>query len=270
MALRGLAHDPKGDFMSALLNTQTILILIFIFVVIPLLRLFKPQIKGWFGEFMVNLLLTRRLDQNMYKIVRDVMLPADDATTQIDHVVVSRFGIFVIETKNYQGWIFGSENDAQWTQQIFKKKSRFQNPLRQNYKHTSTLADLTGIPHDYFKSVVVFGGDATFKTELPANVIHAGRLIDYIRSQTNVIIKDEQVPEIVSAISEWAGTVSKDLKSQHVENLRKSKGPVSADADSPSCPKCGSTMVLRTRKKDAGQFWGCTSYPQCRGIREAA
>ena len=254
-----------GSFPPSLL-----LLIIAVIVVPAFIRAFKPQIKGWFGEFMVNLVLTKRLDSNVYKIIRNVMLPADDATTQMDHVVVSRFGIFVIETKNYQGWIFGSENDAQWTQQIFKKKSRFQNPLRQNYKHTATLADLTGIPHDYFKSVVVFGGDATFKTEMPANVIHAGDLIEFIRAQTKVIIKDEQVPEIVAAISEWAGTVSKELKSQHVENIRRSKGPVSVGADAPSCPKCGSTMVLRTRKKDAGQYWGCTAYPQCRGIREVA
>lgn len=252
-----------------ILSPQIIFLLIAVLVVPALIRAFKPKIKGWFGETMVNLMLTKRLDQSTYKIIPNVMLPIDDATTQIDHVVVSRFGIFVIETKNYKGWIFGSEHDAQWTQQLFKKKSRFQNPLRQNYMHTATLADLTGMPHGYFKSVIVFSGEATFKTEMPVNVIHAGRLIDYIRSQNSVIIKDEQVPEIVSAISEWAGTVSKDLKSQHVENLRKSKGPVSADADSPSCPKCGSMMVLRTRRKDAGQFWGCRSYPQCKGIRSS-
>lgn len=64
-----------------------------------------------------------------------------------------RYGIFVIETKNYKGWIYGSERDRQWTQVIYKRKERFQNPLRQNCRHTKVLSELTGIPHNLFKLV---------------------------------------------------------------------------------------------------------------------
>lgn len=66
-------------------------------------------------------------------------LDTPDGTTQIDHVFLSPFGVFVLETKNMRGWIFGSENQAQWTQQIFKQRFKFQNPTRQNYKHLKAL-----------------------------------------------------------------------------------------------------------------------------------
>lgn len=256
--------------MNALLSPTSVTLLLVAFVVIPLLRFFKPQIKGWFGEILVHQLLTHRLDQNVYRVVRNVMLPTEDGTTQIDHIVVSRFGIFVIETKNYKGWIFGSERQAKWTQKIFRVTNSFQNPIHQNYKHIKTLAELTGIPETHSKSTIVFLGDATFKTEMPACVMYAGDLAKFIRSHTTVLIQDEQVPEVVAAISAWAGTVSRVQRGQHVAQLQEKHGAVSAAADAPACPKCGQSMALRTKRSGAGQFWGCSTYPRCRGIREAA
>lgn len=232
-------------------------------------RLFKPQIKGWLGEFLVHQVLVWRLDRNVYRVVSNTMLPTEDGTTQIDHFVVSRYGIFVIETKNYKGWIFGSEEQAQWTQKIFRMTNRFQNPLRQNYKHIKTISELTGIPECYFKTAVVFLGDATFKTEMPSSVMYPGGLVRYIRSQTNAIIQCEQVPEIIAVISEWAGTLSGQVRRTHVSRLRKKHGPVAASAPAPACPKCGHGMVLRTRKSNSERFWGCSTYPRCRGIRKA-
>ena len=65
-------------------------------------------------------------------LLNNITLPTTDGTTQIDHVLVADTGIFVIETKHYSGWVFGNPKDRQWTQTIFKKKSRFQNPRHQN------------------------------------------------------------------------------------------------------------------------------------------
>jgi len=124
-----------------------------------LLRL--PVVKGLVGELLVVLMLRLFPDKDRYHRLHNVTLPTIDGTTQIDHVVISGFGIFVIETKNMWGWIFGSEKQAEWTQKIFKKTVRFQNPLRQNYKHTKAIEAVTGIDADRVHSVVVFVGDAT-------------------------------------------------------------------------------------------------------------
>lgn len=251
------------QFLVPVVLTLLLLVVVIVFLVVGA---FKPQLKGWLGESVVHGMLSRNLDPATYKIVRDVMLPVDDATTQIDHIVVSRFGIFVIETKTMKGWIFGSEADAKWTQQLFRKKCSFQNPIRQNYRHTKTLAELTTIPDSYFKSVIAFSGEAVFKTPMPAHVLHIRDLCPFISSFRDVIIQDEQVPEIVAAISEWAGTVSAEKRAQHVANLKRRMAPVSATAQPPTCARCGSVMVLRTRKKDASAFWGCSSYPGCHHI----
>src|SRR5262245_65100442 len=79
-------------------------------------------------------------------------------SVQIDHVVVTDTGVFVIETKHYSGWIFGHPNDSHWTQVIYKKKSRFQNPLRQNYGHVKAVQSLFNLPDAAFFPIVVFTG----------------------------------------------------------------------------------------------------------------
>jgi restriction system protein len=229
-----------------------------------------PQLKGSLGEVSINSLIGRRLDRDAYHLIPNVTLPTKDGTTQIDHVIVSRYGIFVIETKTHKGWIYGSERDAKWTQVIYKRKERFQNPLRQNYRHTKTLSDLTGIPHDYFKSVVVFVGDSTFKTDMPANVVHIRDFVRHIKTYLTPIIQDAQVPDITAVIQEWAGTVSDEQRRQHVRNLRNNRRPVSLNTGSPACPRCGQTMVQRKNRKTSEEFWGCPGYPKCRGTRQAA
>lgn len=146
----------------------------------------QPGVKGKFGEWVVALCLKLGLDKNAYRVLNNVMIP-DDAggTTQIDHVVLSTYGIFVIETKNMKGWIFGDRKSEKWTQQIFKSKNQFQNPFRQNYKHIMCLADLTGLPKESLTHIIVFVGDCQIKTrdKLPESLVTGGiSLLHYIKS----------------------------------------------------------------------------------------
>ncbi|MBI2441868.1 MAG: NERD domain-containing protein [Lentisphaerae bacterium] len=150
-------------------------------ILITVFRIFfLPRLKGRLGEASINFRTQRLLDQTVYHLIPNVMLTTPDGTTQIDHVIVSMYGIFVIETKTYKGWIYGDEREAKWTQAIYHRKEQFQNPLRQN------------------------------------------------------------------------------------------KAPVAANAGTPVCPRCGEVMVLRTRRKDGSQFWGCSAYPKCKGIKQVA
>jgi hypothetical protein len=79
-------------------------LLIFSIILAIILRIYGPTIKGYFGEKSVSFFLSR-LDPGKYKVINNIMLKIDGRTSQIDHVVVSNYGIFVIETKNYNGWI---------------------------------------------------------------------------------------------------------------------------------------------------------------------
>lgn len=173
--------------------------------------------KGIVGEFFVNLFIKLFLDKKKYHLIKSVTLPTDDGTTQLDHIIVSRYGIFVLETKNYKGWIFGGEHQKQWTQQVYKVKNKFQNPLYQNYKHTRVLEEHLGLPDKSIKSVIAFVGDCSFKTDFPANVTKGTGCIDYIKSFKDEVYTEEQVQQFIEAIEDIR--LSRTLKT-HVNHVK--------------------------------------------------
>lgn len=93
----------------------------------------------------------KNLDEKIYTQIHNVTLRTDDGTTQIDHIILSKFGIFVIETKNMSGWIFGDKFSSFWTQvKNVEEKNKFQNPLHQNYKHIKELQKIVEIDESNF------------------------------------------------------------------------------------------------------------------------
>lgn len=225
-----------------------------------------PWFKGFFGELLVRLSARFLLDSNEYRAIHNVTLKTPDGTTQIDHVFVSRFGIFVVETKNYSGWIFGDENQAMWTQKLFKTTRKFQNPLRQNFKHIKALGSLVGLPSEAFHSVIVFVGGSEFRTKMPQNVTYAGGYISYIKSKTSPILSASEVEAVYSAISSGRLAPSLATNREHIKNVQ---NRLDHNA-SRLCPKCGAEMVKRTVKsgdKAGSQFWGCSAFPKCRTIQ---
>ena len=223
----------------------------------------SPWGKGFIGEMLVKLIAKIRLNTNIYHRVHNITLPTPDGTTQIDHVFVSRYGLFVLETKNMQGWIFGGENQAQWTQKIYRNTFKFQNPLRQNFKHIKALENALQIPAATIHSVIVFIGDSTFKTEMPPNVTKGSEFISYIKSFQEVVFSDAEVADLLQKIGSGRLAPTLSTAREHVQSL-KARGNMNAER---LCPKCGSNLVIRTVKSGerAGQkFWGCSAFPKCR------
>ncbi|HHI4957494.1 TPA: NERD domain-containing protein [Vibrio parahaemolyticus] len=242
-----------------------------VWYLVPLLLIvsvFKSRwLKGVFGEFLVNRLLSK-LPESDYTLIKDVTLPTNDGTTQVDHIVASRYGIFVVETKNMKGWIFGSARQKQWTQKIYRHSSKFQNPLHQNYKHIKALETLLGCSEEHLHSVIVFIGDSTFKTEMPPNVTYARGSIRYIQQFNDVVFSDNDYARLTESINRLKlkrGVIT-DLKHRkHVKEV------VGSKVSSNECPRCGSEMVLRETKRGENigkQFWGCSTFPKCRAVKQ--
>lgn len=230
----------------------------------------SPFMKGVFGELLVNLAAKFFLDKKVYALFKNVTLPTEDGSTQIDHIIVSRYGVFVVETKNMKGWIFGSAQQKNWTQKIYRHSSTFQNPLHQNYKHTETLRSALELEPDKVFSVVVFVGDSTFKTAMPDNVVYGMGYVRFIKSKRQVVLSDSDVLAICAKIQ--SGRLKPSIRThidhvQHVKTLVEEK----QRQDDNSCPKCGMPMTLRTARQgdnQGKQFWGCTGYPRCKTVRQ--
>lgn len=224
----------------------------------------KRFLKGWLGELRGTLAQKLFLDHNVYHDINNITLPTKNGTTQIDHVIVSRYGIFVVESKNMKGWIYGDEKNPRWTQVIFGNKYIFQNPLRQNYRHTKTLSEFLNIPHNKFFSVIMFWGDCEFKTPMPENVLNQ-HYTPYIKTKTKIIFTDEQVQQIINAIKKGMLPKNHKTRQKHIQFLQqrfKHEIPT-------HCPECGGELIQRIAKtgRYAGKkFYGCSKYPDCHYI----
>jgi restriction system protein len=201
-------------------------ILLIIFGAVAAAASQSSKLKGYVGEFLVRRTLEKSLPKSHYTILNDVTLKTRKGTTQIDHIVVSPYGIFVIETKHMSGWIFGSEHDAQWTQSFRRSKQRFQNPLRQNHGHIKALEELLRLDSSKFHSVVVFSGSEVFKTSMPANVTKPGGLLPFIQVRTLPLIDYDEAVRLAAVIESNRMAPGRETNAAHIESLRARHQPV--------------------------------------------
>lgn len=193
-------------------------------LVIPLLLLKallqNPKVKGRIGERAVRSVIGKDLDEETYIEFHDLIIPSRSGTTQIDHIYVSVFGIFVIETKNYTGWIFGSEKQSKWTQVVYKQKHYFQNPLRQNYAHIKALSELLQLPEEKFHSMVVFLGDCELKTQMPPNVCRIRQAASYIRHFQTTLLLPQEIEAATAVLSSNEYQADGEKLRAHTERLQ--------------------------------------------------
>ncbi len=174
------------------------------------------------GEELVSRALIANFGAPNYHLMNHVTLRMADGTTQVDHILVSRYGVFVIETKDYSGWIFGGATDQRWTQVHFRQKFPFQNPILQNYRHVRAVqALLEFLPPNAVRSVVVFAGSAEFKTDIPPGVVLVDELASFIRSHTTELLSLNRVQFCVGRIETERLAISKETDVEHVESVQR-------------------------------------------------
>ncbi len=236
---------------------------IILFLGIILLGFFIRSQRGKLSERLVNNELTSLPEE--YAVFSDVLFESNGKSTQIDHIVVSPYGVFVIETKGYKGWILGSENGEYWTQNIYGKKYQFYNPLLQNGGHIRFLSYLLKDIHvPRFIPIIVFDNRADIKVHLKENiVINRCHLRSAILSFHDRIITPEQQSKIVGLIRANAKEPSdRQSKKTHKTYARNRKYESHHNIANGICPRCGGHLVLR--QGSYGSFYGCTNYPKCR------
>jgi len=224
----------------------------------------KSLIKGWLGETFGTIAYKLLLDPKVYFPLNNITLQTANVTTQIDHIVVSRHGIFVIEAKNMAGWIFGDAKSPQWTQSLYGKKFRFQNPLHQNFRHTRALQAILGLDESKFIPFEMFWGECEFKTPTPDNVLNQG-YASFIKRHTAALLSEAEVRQIIEAIN--SGKMPEGLLKSFDSHQAHLKSLAERHASTTIRPKCGSALVLRQAKPPAqvGRgFYGCSDFPKCR------
>ena len=223
-----------------------------------ILGIFKNQIVGWFGEHWTRQAL-KKLPRDKYKIINDVFILINGSTHQIDHVVISPYGIFSIETKQYNGFIVGNKYDKNWIRYAGKKKYYYSNPIRQNYGHVKSLSELLNIDESKIYNVVCIPSKARLKIQHDGELVRYDTIVDKILSYKNIAI--DNIDEVVDIINK-SNVTDKNIKKEHIKNIRENI----IDKDPNKCPKCGGQLVEREGKY--GKFLGCSNYPKCKYTRK--
>ncbi|QWE20059.1 nuclease-related domain-containing protein [Polynucleobacter sp. AP-Kolm-20A-A1] len=174
------------------------------------------------GEQRVRDALMANLPSRDWHLMNHLTLPRDGGgTTQIDHVLISRRGIFVIETKDYSGWIFCSASQKLWMQITRRGRYQFQNPIQQNYGHLKAIERaLDFIEPQFIKGVVVFAGDSEFKKPPPAGVFSLDGLIAYLKTQTADTITENRMQFAVGRLECVRLALTSETDVEHVNKLR--------------------------------------------------
>lgn len=183
---------------------------------------------GAYGEYLTQYLFNSVRFKGYYKTLQNIYVPYKDSTSEIDVLAVHKKGIYVIESKNYSGWIFGSENQQQWTQMLNKNaKERFYNPIRQNKTHIKALSEYLQIEPSKMKSYIVFSERCELK-KVPENteqyvITKRNYLLDLINkdiADKQDIFTNEEIDEIARKL-EPLTNASQEVKDKHIENIEK-------------------------------------------------
>lgn len=243
-----------NQLIKSLINPTNIII----FILLILVTVFYKKIRGFMGEFWVKQEL-KKLPKDKYIILNDIMIKSNKGTHQIDHIIISKFGIFVVEMKNYYGLITGEEHQNKWTQHLGKNKYYFNNPIQQNYGHIKALEELLNLSENNFISVICISNQAKLKVKAK-NVIQLDFINDLIKSYNNEIIT-EDLSKIKNKI-EQNNITDKEIRKNHIKNIKSTVKENNNKEKNMICPKCGGKLVERNGKY--GNFIGCSNFPNCK------
>lgn len=215
---------------------------------------------GQFGEFSTEYaLINNNLDGELV-VLKNIYVPYRDKTSEIDLLMIHEKGIFVFESKNYSGWIFGNISQLKWTQSLQNgEKYHFYNPIRQNQTHIKALSEYLNMPISSFTSYIVFSERCSLKS-VPEDtdqviIVRRPDMLKKLRAHLRASVNLYSPEEVLQLAQKLQPLVNKSEaeKQQHIDDIKE------------KCPFCGNELVLRRGKY--GKFWGCSTYPQCKFTR---
>lgn len=234
---------------------ENVFMILIIIIVIIVLIYRLPEQKGKQGEKRVNNVLE---NMNGYLFKNYLIIDENHNSHQIDTIFVNNTGVYVIETKNYGGLIYGREEQMQWTQVLKYGKVRnvFYNPVKQNKSHCYCIKNILPRNIDVISLVVFVQNNANnIKSKIVVNLSDLKTTI----SHNPYILTDMQIKNVVNILEVKRN--SKYKTEDHVRNIKMMKKKI----DNNICPRCGGRLVLR--KGPYGYFFGCENYPKCTFVK---
>ncbi len=247
--------------------------------------------KGRLGEFYTYKYLKSLTGYKRYLF--NLYIPKSNGeTTELDVVLLHESGIYVFESKNYSGWIFGTESQQYWTQTLpigrgRSQKNQFYNPILQNKGHLKWLQIFLADQTLPFYSYIVFSDRCTLKnitlTSGKHYVVNRYNLFSAVQqniAKMGIQLSPDKIDELFKSLYPLT-QIDEAEKMIHIRNIQQRTQDsfsqnISAVAATPNvektlCPRCGGRLVTRIASKGKRQgkrFLGCSNYPKCRYIED--
>lgn len=217
----------------------------------------SPQFKGKVGEGTVKSIIGDTIQGEKY-VINDITIRDEKGkTSQIDHILINKTGVFVIETKNYSGRIYGDDNKQEWTQvlQYGKVKNNFYNPIKQNATHIYRLKEVTKTELPLYSIVVFTQGNIQY---IKSKRVYNLRELKKVIQQPPV--KECNTEDMEKLYNQLLEIKEKGLvtKTEHIGNIMQTL----QETRSGICPRCGGKLIKRNGIH--GAFYGCEGYPTCK------
>ena len=199
------------------------------------------SLKGKSGEKLV----AERLEiiDGHKHILNNIMINDNGKSRQIDHIAITKYGIFVIETKNFNGDIYGKETSDTWKQYINNKCFKFKNPIHQNYGHLEIVKKHVGDITTEIYSVIAFIRRCKLHVDTVTPVVYEDQLAMFIKSR-NSVLSEEKIDKIYKIITENQITDEQIIK-EHKENVQKYVEYKNKLIDQEICPRCYGKLIKR-------------------------
>lgn len=233
-------------------------VIVIVGIVVSVTQASSPESKGSYGESVVAQILGETVAGEQYVINNLLFEYEAGRSCQIDHVYINKFGIWVIETKNFFGYIQGDEEQREWTQVLppNNESKTFYNPIKQNATHIDHLSRYLGVKN-VFQNVVVFLSRADISDVTASNVYSEDGLSAIKNEETGITLSVDEMEHYYNKLSELKNTAAIG-KEEHIYNIARMQAQIQQGI----CPRCGGKLVLRTGRN--GQFYGCSNYPKCK------
>jgi hypothetical protein len=247
-------------------------------------KLFEPtpDKKGAIGEYEIALAIWKEIRRGLNGYyLQNLYLPrGDGSTSEIDLLLISTKGLFLIESKNFAGYIFGDDRRKEWTVVLYAgknwlgqkmtEKHKFYNPIWQNRSHEKTLKSLIGPGIPVFPLVVFSDRGNLMNVQYDASkaeILQTNQLRSYfanVRRYCPDLLSDFEVQRIYQTLFPYT-QVGDIQKQAHIAQVFEQQ------YQPQKCPWCSGNLVLRTAKRGlhpGQQFWGCSNYPRCLYTRD--
>ena len=239
------------------------IVLLILIIAIMIIILRSNQFTSYFRKRQLNSATSYLLKSKDYRVINNIYLASSFGEIQCDYVIVSQFGIFIVETFDHEGSIEGAEWQATWN--IIKdkgKKRSLDNPLQQIESYKKVLVNLLGISKYEIFPVIVVTGAVHFKSKLVENMTYGKGYLDFILGKKRPILSLAKTQQIINLIE------SEQLSSSRNKSVTINASSTNNQAALKQCPSCGGDMVIELIKNGSNvgqQLLRCTLYPTCRG-----